>query len=48
MPYPNSRKFLDDVFDGVDESYRNQMLLETPAKYFGLDLEADITPTPEA
>ncbi|MCR9092586.1 MAG: amidohydrolase [bacterium] len=46
--YPNSRKFLDDAFDGVDESFRNQMLLENPAKYFDLDLEADITPTPEA
>ncbi len=46
--YPNSRKFLDDAFDGVDESYRNLMLLENPAKYFDLDLDADITPTPEA
>lgn len=46
--YPNSRKFLDAAFEGVDESYRNQLLLENPAKYYDLDLEADITPTPAA
>ncbi|MCH1570208.1 MAG: amidohydrolase [Longimicrobiales bacterium] len=46
--YPKSKQFLDDAFDGVPDSYRNQMLLENPAKYFDLDLDADITPTPEA
>jgi predicted TIM-barrel fold metal-dependent hydrolase len=46
--YPNTGKFLDDAFDGVEESYRDQMLLENPAKYYGLDLTADITETPAA
>jgi predicted TIM-barrel fold metal-dependent hydrolase len=46
--YPNSRQFLDRCFDGVDESYRRQMLLENPARYYGLDLDADITETPAA
>jgi hypothetical protein len=32
----------------VDESYRRQMLLENPARYYGLDLDADITETPAA
>jgi predicted TIM-barrel fold metal-dependent hydrolase len=46
--YPNSQKFLDGAFEGVEDSYRNMMLLENPAKYYGLDLGADITETPAA
>ena len=46
--YPNSRGFLDEAFAGVDGSYRRTMLLENPARYYGLDLEADITETPAA
>ena len=46
--FPNTREFLDEVFDGVDESYRRSMLLDNPAKYYGLDLDADITETPAA
>jgi predicted TIM-barrel fold metal-dependent hydrolase len=46
--FPKSQAFLDDCFDGVDESYRRSMLLENPAKYYGLDLDADITETPSA
>ena len=46
--YPNSQQFLNDCFDGVDESYRRMMLLENPARYYGLDLDADITETPAA
>jgi predicted TIM-barrel fold metal-dependent hydrolase len=46
--YPRSKEFLDDCFEGVDESYRRKMLLENPARYYGLDLEADITETPAA
>jgi predicted TIM-barrel fold metal-dependent hydrolase len=46
--YPNSSKFLDECFDGVDASFRNKMLLENPAAYYGLDLDADITETPAA
>jgi predicted TIM-barrel fold metal-dependent hydrolase len=46
--YPNTKQFLDGCFAGVDESYRRSMLLENPAKYYGLDLDADITETPAA
>jgi len=46
--YPDTKKFIDDAFEGVDESYRRKMLLENPAQYYGLDLDADITETPAA
>lgn len=46
--YPNTRKFLDEAFEGVDPSIRRKVLLETPARYYKLDLEADITETPAA
>ena len=46
--YPNTTRFLDEAFAGVDESFRRMMLLETPAKFYGLDLDADITATPPA
>ena len=46
--FPNSKKFLDDCFTGVDEKYFRKMLLENPAKYYGLDLNKDITETPRA
>ncbi|NRA06699.1 MAG: amidohydrolase family protein [Myxococcales bacterium] len=44
--YPNTRNFLDDAFEGAPESCWRQMLLENPARYYGLDLDADITETP--
>jgi predicted TIM-barrel fold metal-dependent hydrolase len=44
--FPKTQKFLDDAFAGLDLSYRRKMLLENPAEYYGLDLNADITPTP--
>lgn len=46
--YPNSKQFLDGCFAGVPESYRRKMLLENPARYYGLDLGKDITETPQA
>ena len=46
--YPNTAQFLDDAFDGVPDELRRKMLLENPASYYGLDLEADITETPAA
>jgi uncharacterized protein len=45
--FPNSHAFLDKAFDGKPE-LRRKMTLENPAKYFGLDLDAEITPTPAA
>lgn len=44
--YPNSRKFLEDAFAGVDEKTRRMVLLDNPARFFGLDLAAPITETP--
>ena len=46
--YPDSQEFIEDAFAKVDDDIRRKVLLENPAKYFGLDLEADITPTPAA
>jgi len=46
--YPQTRQFLDDAFQGAPESSWRQMLLENPASYYGLDLNADITETPTA
>ncbi len=46
--FPDSRKFLDEAFQGVDGSHRRRILLETPARYYELDLDADITETPAA
>jgi predicted TIM-barrel fold metal-dependent hydrolase len=46
--FPNTTQFLNDAFEGVDDSYRRTMLLENPARYYGLDLDADITETPAA
>jgi predicted TIM-barrel fold metal-dependent hydrolase len=44
--YPDSRRFLDEAFAGVDDSLRRKVLLENPARYFGLDLTEPITETP--
>jgi predicted TIM-barrel fold metal-dependent hydrolase len=44
----DSKKFLDDAFAGLDPSLKRMMLLENPARYYGLDLNADITETPAA
>jgi len=46
--FPNTQQFLDDAFDGVPDELRRKMLLENPAQYYDLDLEADITETPAA
>jgi len=46
--FPNSKKFLDECFAGLDPKYFRKMLLENPAKYYGLDLDKDITETPRA
>ena len=43
--FPDSQAFLDQAFDGRAE-LRRKVTLENPARYFGLDLDADITETP--
>ena len=43
--FPDSQTFLDQAFAGRDD-LRRKITLENPARYFGLDLDADLTPTP--
>jgi predicted TIM-barrel fold metal-dependent hydrolase len=45
--FPSSHEYLDKVFAGKDD-LRRKILLETPAKYFGLDLSKPITETPKS
>ena len=45
--FPHSQEFLDTAFAGKPE-LRRKIVLENPAAYFGLDLDADITETPTA
>ena len=35
-------------YASTSNAYRRKMLLENPANYYGLDLDADITETPKA
>ncbi len=44
--FPKSQEWLRRIFDGVPDTVRRQVLLENPARFFDLDLEAPITPTP--
>jgi hypothetical protein len=46
--FPRSREWLEIIFKDVPDSLRRQILLETPAVYFGLDLNKPITETPPA
>lgn len=45
--FPDSQAFLDSAFAGRAD-LRRRLTLENPARYFGLDLDADITATPVA
>jgi predicted TIM-barrel fold metal-dependent hydrolase len=44
--YPNSRRWLDEIFDGCDAALRRRVLVETPCEFFGLDPDAKLTATP--
>jgi predicted TIM-barrel fold metal-dependent hydrolase len=44
--YPKSRGWLDIIFEGVPETTRRKILVDTPAAFFGLDLSKELTPTP--
>jgi predicted TIM-barrel fold metal-dependent hydrolase len=46
--YPNSVKHLDEAFSGIDPSIKRKVCAETPARFFRLDLDAELTPTPAA
>jgi predicted TIM-barrel fold metal-dependent hydrolase len=43
--YPTSRQYLKDAFDGVDTATVHRILVDNPVAFFGLDPDADITPT---
>jgi uncharacterized protein len=44
--YPQSRRWLDEIFEGVPPDIRRRILVENPCRYFGLDPDAELTPTP--
>jgi len=46
--FPNSKAWLDEAFADVDPAIKRKILVETPAKYFHLDLSAELTPTTNA
>jgi len=45
--YPHSRVALDEMFMDVPEEERRRVLVTTPCKWFGLDAEKELTPTPK-
>ncbi len=44
--FPRSRDWLQTIFEGVPEELRRRILLENPCRFFGLDPDRAITPTP--
>jgi predicted TIM-barrel fold metal-dependent hydrolase len=44
--YPESRRWLDIIFDDVPAEVRHQVLVDTPCAYFHLDPDAALTETP--
>jgi uncharacterized protein len=44
--FPESPRWLNEIFDGCPPEVRRQVLVETPCAYFGLDAGATLTPTP--
>ena len=46
--FPESARWLDEIFEGCPEDVRQQVLVENPCAFFGLDPDATLTPTPAA
>jgi len=44
--YPESRKWLDDIFSGCTDEQRRQVLVDNPVRFFGLDATKELTQTP--
>ncbi len=44
--YPETRRWLDDIFAGCPDKLRHQVLVENPCRFFKLDPDAELTPTP--
>jgi predicted TIM-barrel fold metal-dependent hydrolase len=46
--FPDTRTYIKEAFGHLDEATRRTMLLENPARFYGLDLDSDITETPQS
>ena len=44
--FPESRKWIDIIFEGASEDVKRKMLVDNAAKYYGLDTTKPITETP--
>jgi predicted TIM-barrel fold metal-dependent hydrolase len=46
--FPESRAWIEDIFAPCTDAERHKVLVENPCRYFGLDPNRDLTPTPTA
>ncbi len=44
--FPESRAWIDEIFAPCTSEERRTVLVDNPCRYFGLDPEAELTPTP--
>ena len=44
--YPESRRWLDEIFGGCPDAVRRQVLVDNPCAFFHLDPARELTPTP--
>jgi len=44
--FPESRQWIDEIFAPCTDEERRTILVENPCRYFGLDPDATLTPTP--
>ncbi len=44
--FPESARWLDEIFEGCPAAIRRKVLVDTPCAFFGLDPAAELTPTP--
>jgi len=45
-PFPESPRWLDEIFAGAPDDIRRRILRDNPCAYWGLDEEAELTATP--
>jgi predicted TIM-barrel fold metal-dependent hydrolase len=44
--FPHSIEIIDDLFEEVSAEERRKVLVENPCRFFGLDPDKELTPTP--
>jgi predicted TIM-barrel fold metal-dependent hydrolase len=44
--YPDTKRWLEQTFPGEASALRRKLLVDTPARFFGLDPARELTPTP--